>query len=124
MRRNRKPDHMRLQPMDRIFLLVFAISVTVSMCAFLRVGVGAEGIDRDVHESVVRALQSQVEAQRYEAGIIIASMASAITLLYVNGRKDLRASRMVIDRLAAALDRLPCRPEMRTDPPESMSEVS
>jgi hypothetical protein len=110
--------------MDRIFLLVFGIAVTVSMCAFLRVSVGAEGIDRDVHESVVRALESQIEAQRYEAGIIIASMASAITLPYVNERKDRCASRAVISRLATALDRLPCRPELCTNPSETESEVS
>ena len=108
--------------MDKMFLSVFAVAVTVSMCIFLRVGYGSDGFDAAGHDSVIQAMGKRIEAQRYEAGIIIASMASAIGILYVNGRKDMRASRIVINRLASALERLPCRPELCTDQKET--EVS
>ena len=111
MRQRRKVDNPIMQSRDIAFLFVFSIAVTVSMCAFFRVGASEDSIDRDGHEAAIRSLENQKKEQRYEAGIIIASMASAISMLYINGRKDLQASRAVMARLASAIDRLPCHPE-------------
>jgi len=81
-------------------------------------------VDRDIHDQVVRTIQDEGKAFKLEAGIIITSMASAIGILYLNGRKDLKESRRVIARLASALDHLPCKPELCTNPQDTESEVS
>lgn len=109
---------------DRTAISAFVIALSVSMSVFLRAGTTGEGVDRDIHDQVVRTIQDEGKAFKLEAGIIITSMASAIGILYLNGRKDLKESRRVIDRLASALDHLPCKPELCTNPPKTESEVS
>jgi len=109
---------------DRVVAVSFILALSVSMFVFFRAGITAEVLDRDIHDQVVRTIQEEGKAFKLEAGIIITSMASAIGILYINGRKDLRESRRVIARLAAALDHLPCRPDLCTNPPNTESEVS
>lgn len=109
---------MQLLLRDKIFLCIFSISTVLAMLIILHDGISAQVddlVDRDIHDSVVRTLQQSAESQKVEAGVVIASMASAIGILYINGRKDIRASRAVIAKLATALENLPCRPNLCTD---------
>jgi hypothetical protein len=99
---------------DRTAILAFVIALSVSMFVFLRAGTTGEGVDRDIHDQVVRTIQEEGKAFKLEAGIIITSMASAIGILYLNGRKDLKESRRIFDRMALALERLPCQPDLYT----------
>jgi hypothetical protein len=92
---------------------------------FWRSGISApiDSTDKDVHDTMINTLNNN-KTQRIETGVIIGSMASAIMLLYVNGRKDMKATRIVINRLAHALERLPCRPELCNDIVETESDLS
>ena len=101
-----------LDVQDRTTIFVFIVAVSVSMVVFLRAGITDDAVDRDIHDQVVRTIQDEGKAFKLEAGIIITSMASAIGILYLNGRKDLKESRRVFGRLASALERLPCQPDL------------
>lgn len=126
--KQRKPDlnNVKLDFRELSIIYMVIALVVIATFVFWRTGSAAssDSIDRDVHDSVVRTLQEETKTQRVEAGVIICSMASAIALLYINGRKDMKATRVVIARLASALDKLPCRPDLCTNPPSTESEVS
>jgi len=103
-----------LDVQDRTTIFVFIVAVSVSMVVFLRAGITDDAVDRVIHDQVVRTIQDEGKAFKLEAGIIITSMASAIGILYLNGRKDLKESRRIFDRMALALEHLPCHPDLYT----------
>lgn len=97
------------QKHDLIGFFFFLLMGTGCMVFFL----GAASADQtqvmaDIHKDMIEQLQSQVMWLRAEAGVIITTMASALGALYMNSRRDGKASREALRELSSVLRERPC----------------